>query len=356
MFVKKFEAESIEQGLKNIRQELGPDALILGTQRRKNGLLGKGIVEITAAYQAKEEKKEPKKTSGVDTDLLMKVFPYRQGEKVNRGVAPRYVEIDSASSTSHSAHSSTPKKNRHESEFVRAGLSAHAAKELALKLVCDYPESLNDPSSLEMQKVKLLGNSLKCMKLGDLVEKKAVAFLGTAGSGKTTSLVKLALFLKQQARGVCLTSLDSRKIVSGVELAQYGRMLRVPIRKLEESKNMGVQLVDTPSLRLDFQDGNLNMLKQLETIQASIVLCLEATSRLPEMLRIIEMVQSFSPIEAIWVTKMDLATQCGFLYDLIKQTKVPICAITQSQSFQDQINFPEPMSLGRAIIKRGEMT
>jgi flagellar biosynthesis protein FlhF len=52
MHVKVFEAEDMTTGLRMIRKELGPDALILSTKTVKNGklgLLGKATIEITAA-------------------------------------------------------------------------------------------------------------------------------------------------------------------------------------------------------------------------------------------------------------------------------------------------------------------
>ncbi|MEE4241817.1 MAG: hypothetical protein V2I36_10130, partial [Desulfopila sp.] len=52
MQVKIFEAPDMATGLRQIRRELGPDALILSTRTVKNGklgLLGKHTLEITAA-------------------------------------------------------------------------------------------------------------------------------------------------------------------------------------------------------------------------------------------------------------------------------------------------------------------
>ena len=52
MQVKIFEAPDMTTGLKRIREEFGPDALILSTRTRREGplgLLGKPVVEITAA-------------------------------------------------------------------------------------------------------------------------------------------------------------------------------------------------------------------------------------------------------------------------------------------------------------------
>ncbi len=55
MQVRVFESADMASGLKKIKQELGPDALILSTRTIRNGklgLLGKPMVEITAAVDA----------------------------------------------------------------------------------------------------------------------------------------------------------------------------------------------------------------------------------------------------------------------------------------------------------------
>lgn len=55
MQVRVFEATDMASGLKKIKQELGPDALILSTRTVRNGklgLLGKPMLEITAAVDA----------------------------------------------------------------------------------------------------------------------------------------------------------------------------------------------------------------------------------------------------------------------------------------------------------------
>ena len=60
MQVKIFEAEDMASGLRQIRRELGPDALILSTRTIKNGalgVLGKKTLEITAAIDNHWEEK-----------------------------------------------------------------------------------------------------------------------------------------------------------------------------------------------------------------------------------------------------------------------------------------------------------
>lgn len=363
MFVKKFEAETLEQGLKRIRTELGPDALILNTQKRKAGLLGKTTVEITAAFQAKPPVKE-KPQKNLNEDDLAKVFPYRKKEshsshsetRTNKSeLKTRYVEIDAESHKQNPA-SHIPKKSRTEMEFIRLGISPEISKELSVKWVCDFPESLNNPAAAETTKSRILASRLKTLPLGELLNRQAWAVVGTAGSGKTTSIVKLAAYLRQQNKAPFLSSLDSRKVVSAIEMGQYSRLLRVPLKKVNEHPGHGIQLIDTPSIQLDYQENNWTLVKQLEGLKAAIILCLEGTLRLPEMIRMVETAQALFPIEALLLTKMDLVTQAGFIMDLQRQAKLPIFAFSQSQSLKDLIHFPDSSVLSQIILKRGELS
>ncbi len=49
MYVKKFEAETLDEALRSVKGELGPDAIILKTITNKGlkGAFKKGRVEIT---------------------------------------------------------------------------------------------------------------------------------------------------------------------------------------------------------------------------------------------------------------------------------------------------------------------
>jgi flagellar biosynthesis GTPase FlhF len=55
MYVRKFEADTIEEALKDIKRELGPDAVILKTLTNKGlkGAFKKKKIEITAAISEK---------------------------------------------------------------------------------------------------------------------------------------------------------------------------------------------------------------------------------------------------------------------------------------------------------------
>ena len=62
MYVRKFEADSLDEALKSIKQELGPDAIILKTLTNKGlkGAFKKKRIEITAAISEKNYSKKAK--------------------------------------------------------------------------------------------------------------------------------------------------------------------------------------------------------------------------------------------------------------------------------------------------------
>ena len=59
MLVKKFEAPTLEDALSRIKQELGPDALILSTEEKKTNWFGKPSIEVTAEPAPEESTSIP---------------------------------------------------------------------------------------------------------------------------------------------------------------------------------------------------------------------------------------------------------------------------------------------------------
>jgi len=356
MFIKKFLVNSFEEGLKQIKAELGPDALIINTEKRKGGVFGRSSVEITAAVkegaQDKSDGRE-KKAALAATDLA-RIFPHRENsaKEINPS-KPKYIEISEHKS---SDRISMISKNRFYEDFIRLGVTDSSAKELVFSsfgLNTDKNGQVQDPAQA---KISILARKIQTLPFDEICKKKRIAMIGTPGSGKTMGIVKFALHLKNQKQAVSLSSLDERKIVSPLELHHYGRLLRVPVRKSQEIHDQEIQLVDTPSLRLDSEESNWDLVKRLREIPTSILLCLEASMRLTEMIRVVQVSQRFFNVDGIFITKLDLVTLSGVLVDLALQTQIPICGINASQSFKAPLEFLDSKDLGKVILQRGVMT
>ena len=76
MQVKKFEAPTMQEALKVIKRELGPDAIILSTKHIKSGfgLMSKASVEVTAAIAEKDLKKKQAAEKDLPQDVKEKIW------------------------------------------------------------------------------------------------------------------------------------------------------------------------------------------------------------------------------------------------------------------------------------------
>lgn len=86
MQVKKFEAPTMQEALKVIKRELGPEAIILSTKHIKSGfgLMSKASVEVTAAIAEKDLKKKK---------MAEKDLPQEVKEKIWNAKATKQAEI-----------------------------------------------------------------------------------------------------------------------------------------------------------------------------------------------------------------------------------------------------------------------
>lgn len=76
MQVKKFEAPTMQEALKVIKRELGPEAVILQTKHIKSGfgLMSKASVEVTAAVAEKDLKKKKAAERGLPEEVKEKIW------------------------------------------------------------------------------------------------------------------------------------------------------------------------------------------------------------------------------------------------------------------------------------------
>ncbi len=79
--------------------------------------------------------------------------------------------------------------------------------------------------------VKLLGKAP-----AKLVDKKRIMFIGLFGSGKTTSIAKLARYYKKKGKRSALVALDYHRPAAPQQLKQLGDQLKVPVH-INDSKD-----------------------------------------------------------------------------------------------------------------------
>jgi len=89
MYVQKFEADSLDEALKTIKRELGPDAIILSAKDigTRFGIGGQNSVEVTAAVSETTLRKKhlaERKMNETDKKKFSQIPATRQKEFINK--------------------------------------------------------------------------------------------------------------------------------------------------------------------------------------------------------------------------------------------------------------------------------
>lgn len=350
MNIRKFEAGSFEEALHRVKTELGPDALILASEEKRKGWFQKPTVEVTAAFEPDKE---------WDDSALERIFPYRKqhgpkeleqqtadpkkragarGPVTAMGAAARAVFSDETAEL--------------ESSFLDAGLRVETARDFARQIVFDFPKrDRQDPEFLEKIKVKQISSGVKTLGPDVFQTRRSWAVVGSPGAGKTTLLVKLALNLKSRDYSVVLGSSDTRKVIGRHELAAYARLIGAPLHagRTLEKKAGQIQLLDTPSISVDQAELFREVEKNCRDYSTLVVL--DASLRLNEILRTVERLSRLAPV-ALAFTRLDLVSDAGVVYEVLKQTKLPLLGLSVSYSFSSAFRFHEPASLARYLIRK----
>lgn len=182
-----------------------------------------------------------------------------------------------------------------------------------------------------------------------------IMFVGTNGGGKTTSIAKLASYLKQQNKSIIFAASDTYRAAAIDQLEGHANKLDVQIIKgkygqdpasvafdaltFAKSKNIDFVLVDTSGR----QDNALNLMKELEKIKRVInpdfvVFVAEAIAGQTAL----QQAESFNKItnfDAFVLTKTDVDDKGGTLLSIALGLQKPVLFLGTGQEYKDLAFF-----------------
>src|SRR6056300_1160825 len=175
------------------------------------------------------------------------------------------------------------------------------------------------------------------------------ALVGPTGSGKTTSIGKLAARFVMQygAVEVALISTDTYRVASHEQLRAFGRILDIPVKILPEGGDLSsllkqlrrksLVLIDTAGLS-PASDGSCQQLEALANVsyQVTILLTIAANSQAKAMQNAY-MQYSQADIDGCLITKVDEAVSLGEAISLTLEKRLPIAYISDGQHVPDDI-------------------
>lgn len=205
----------------------------------------------------------------------------------------------------------------------------------------------------------------------DIVEQGGVfAFVGPTGVGKTTTIGKLAAryVLQHGADKVALITTDTYRIAAHDQLRSLARILRVPVRVVDEAnpldnvlrslRHCSLVLIDTAG----FRHGDPHLKAQLHALaeqrQVKTYLVMSCNSQ-AQMLKASIHAYGAAGLQGCILTKLDETASMGEALGVVMQNRLPIAYTTDGQDIPKNIEVARAhqlVSKAVALLKANPAT
>lgn len=198
-----------------------------------------------------------------------------------------------------------------------------------------------------------------------------VLVVGVNGSGKTTTIAKLAHLFKGEGRKVMLAAGDTFRAAAVEQLEVWGARAGVPViaketgadaaglayEALEKARAGGydVLLIDTAGRlhnKTNLMEELAKIVRVIRKLDAgaphSCLLVLDATTGQNAHAQV-ETFKSMSPVDALVLTKLDGSAKGGVLVALAEKFKLPVVAIGVGEGIDDLRPF-EARAFARGLM------
>jgi fused signal recognition particle receptor len=254
-----------------------------------------------------------------------------------------------------------------EQTFYEADLGAACAAEMAehvRQFLFSHPKASSQEILLSLQDYALnifaqpaKVHSREPQKGDPLV----ILIAGVNGSGKTTSIAKLAQHFREEGKKVLVAAADTFRAAAIDQLAMWAERVRVDIVKGQpgadpaavvfdalqaaKARNVDVVLIDTAG-RLQNKRDLMQELRKVHQIAEKVVsgaphetwLVLDSTTG-QNGLDQAETFHSFTPLSGLIVTKLDGSAKGGIILSIYKKMGVPLKWIGTGEGADDLMPF-----------------
>jgi flagellar biosynthesis protein FlhF len=379
MRIKSYFAESVQEAIEKARIELGPDAMLMNSKKTDFELRALGAVEVVFGVPGQIEITKPRlqvrSAAGADNGLAHSTAasadpaPGAAGD-VAQELAELRRQIETVTRSMNRQQrvgGATDERPSRALENIRSRLIAADISDDLANQIAEAAES----QSLEWKQSSARGvrdfemTSSETLELALSAEldrrfqvapelglagakQKIVMFVGPAGAGKTTSLIKLGLRYGLQARlPLHILSLDTLKVGGWEQLASYARIaglgfdavhnLTALDQLLGQHADKNLILIDTPGFcpaDADDLSDLAGWVKRSATLDIQLVV--PATLRPSVIQRTIERFSALRPSKLL-LTHADEVESPGTLLDISMRSGLALSYVSNGQTIPEDI-------------------
>ena len=387
MRIKRFECADVRQAIRQIRAELGPDAVILSNRKTANGVEISAAIDYDESWVSAQQEVAPETSAAVhDTpeldpssldvvDIDAGAGPRLAPTTLTRPGSMQPVVTDSPAAHNLGGHSlaEVSREISNLRGLVESQLSGLAFGDLARR----HPARANafqrltglgvteevarevceriDPSVTKVadawrQALGLIAHDVRIFEGDPLSDGGVYALLGPTGVGKTTTVAKLAarFALRHSAADVALITTDTYRIGAHEQLSAFAQIMGIPVRvahdpadlrsALDHYQDKRLVLIDTAGIsQRDIRFAEQAAMIQAGSPQATALLALPATGQYRGLE---ETVHAFdnTGFGGCVITKTDEAVSLGSVLSIVCKYQIPTAYLTNGQRVPEDIS------------------
>ncbi|MGR3176406.1 MAG: hypothetical protein ACUZ8N_17710 [Candidatus Scalindua sp.] len=188
---------------------------------------------------------------------------------------------------------------------------------------------------------------------------KTMAFIGAAGTGKTTTILKLASDIKERSdKDILLISIRGdfagklNKMSGSIEATVLTASTPQELREIidEYGSNSHI-LIDTPGVNHFDKDALSSLKEYLDEIpDLETHLVVSAATRYIDIINTVKELNVF-PVHRLLFTKVDETDLYGTLFSVAEETQIPLSYVTDGQEISDGIRPATAEMVADMILK-----
>ena len=244
---------------------------------------------------------------------------------------------------------------------IDLGTAEEIIKKLGLKRFNESFSPENVQTALEEIISEILTPCEKKINYGDSESPLVLMFMGVNGSGKTTTIAKIANNFIQENKKVLLVAADTFRAAASEQLEEWSKKIDADILKGEEGsdpasvvfksveesklKEYGAIIIDTAGrlhTRNDLMDqlGKINRVlnKANENFPHETIITIDATTGQNAVKQVQEF-NKYAKISGIILTKFDTSASGGTLISIAQKIKLPILGVGNGEKIDDYDEF-----------------